>query len=86
MADLPFWDNKASLFISNYIKHDILQTVLTNGVLYIHAADKNKNIWKDIDDIVRAAAVFLNVDVFYTDGTYVSVPGCGEICLGFSYS
>ena len=80
MADLSLRNRETTLFISNLIKRDILQVLLTNGVLYLYNPG-NKNLLEDIDDVIQATAKFLNIKVFYIDGTVVSVPECGDVCF-----
>ena len=85
MADLSWGNEETSLFISNFIKQDILRIILTNGVLYLYDLGKNKNVLDDIDDVVQATAKFLNIQVFYTDGVIVSVPECGDVSFNDFY-
>jgi len=77
----PSWKkDKTLVFVSGFAMKDILRMILTNGVLYLYKKG-NKKAWKDLDDVVRAAADFFKVDVYYTDGVVVWVPECGEISL-----
>lgn len=76
----PSWgDEETSIFISNSIKKDILESILTNNVLCLYNHDKAVQAWDGLNDVVRIAARFLNVDIFYTDGVTVQIPECGEV-------